>query len=358
MRSTSPQLDGRKAQAFAAKMVGIMNGASLALMASLGHRAGLFDAMAKLPASSSQTIADATQLNERYVREWLGAMVTGGIVEYDAAARTYQLPPEHAASLTRAAGPKNVANALQFIPLFGAVEDAVLESFHHGGGVPYSEFERFHLVMAEMSNETVCTALLDVTLPMIDGLVARLERGVRVLDVGCGSGHALHLLAEHFPQSRFTGYDLSADAIASARGHARKAGLGNVEFHAQDVTQLPDGERFDFITAFDAIHDQAKPARVLENIATALADDGVFLMQDIAASSHLENNKDLAFGPWLYTASTMHCMTVSLALGGDGLGTVWGKELALEMLAAAGFANVDVRQIDDDVFNYYYICRK
>jgi 2-polyprenyl-3-methyl-5-hydroxy-6-metoxy-1,4-benzoquinol methylase len=135
-------------------------------------------------------------------------------------------------------------------------------------------------------------------------------------------------------------------------------GLSNVRFEVKDVTMLGEVGRYDLITAFDAIHDQARPATVLFNIATALRPEGVFLMQDIAGSSHVHNNLDHPIAPFLYTISCMHCMTVSLAQDGEGLGTMWGEEKALEMLAEAGFNNVAVKQLPHDFQNNYYICPK
>ena len=124
------------------------------------------------------------------------------------------------------------------------------------------------------------------------------------------------------------------------------------------MTRLDAFERYDAITAFDSIHDQAHPATVLANIHAALKPEGVFLMVDIKASSHVEDNKSLPWASLLYTISTMHCMTVSLALGGDGLGTVWGEQLALRMLADAGFADVQIANVETDPFNTYYVARK
>src|SRR5437867_3544339 len=145
---TTMELDQAKAEAFGGQMVGILNGGLLAFMTSIGHRTGLFDKMATLPPSTSQQIADATGLNERYVREWLGGMVTGRIVEYDPAGKTYRLPPEHAVSVTRAAGPNNLASFLQFMSLMGNVEDRIVDCFQKGGGVPYSAYPQFQAIMA------------------------------------------------------------------------------------------------------------------------------------------------------------------------------------------------------------------
>ncbi len=214
-------LNHAKQDAFGQKMLSVMNSAGLALMTSLGHRTGLFDTMADLPASTSDQIAARSGLSERYVREWLGAMVTGGVVEYDAAAKTYRLPPEHAAWLTREASPNNMAGSLQWVAVLGYVEDQVLEAFRHGKGVPYSAYHRFHEVMAEESAQTVVAGLSQHILPLVPELEARLKAGIDVLDVGCGSGRALIYLARQFPASRFVGYDFSDEGIAAATREAK-----------------------------------------------------------------------------------------------------------------------------------------
>ena len=355
---TVEKIDQAKAEAFAERMLDVLNSGAIALMTSIGHRTGLFDTMANMPPSTSEQIADAATLNERYVREWLAAMVVGKIIEYDPEDETYYLPQEHAAFLTRAASPDNIAVTTQFIAGAGLVEDGIVESFKSGGGVPYSAFPRFHEVMAEDSGQTVVAALIDYILPLVPGLTGRLEEGIDVLDVGCGSGRALNLMVRTFPDSRFVGYDFSEEAIARAHSEAEEHSTPNVRFEVKDAAALDERERYDLITTFDAVHDQAKPARVLKGIHDALRPDGVYLMQDIAGSSHLHNNMDHPVGPFLYTISTVHCMTVSLAQGGDGLGTMWGEEKAREMLKEAGFTTVEVKQLPHDIFNNYFIVRK
>jgi ubiquinone/menaquinone biosynthesis C-methylase UbiE len=268
------------------------------------------------------------------------------------------LPRDRAAVLTRAAGPDNLARVAQFIPLLGEVEQKVIGCFHAGGGLSYSEYPRFHTLMAQQSGEVFDAALVDAILPMADGLPDRLRSGVDVADIGCGSGHAINVMAQAFPASRFTGIDFSDEGLGVGAAEAKRLGMTNATFLARDVAELDMTDDFDVITAFDAIHDQAKPARVLENIYRALRPGGIFLMVDVKASSKLEDNVGVPFASYLYTVSTMHCMSVSLALDGDGLGTVWGKQLATSMLADAGFADVDVREIESDPINYYYIARK
>jgi SAM-dependent methyltransferase len=353
----STVLDTTRTQAFAEQALGIVNGGFLSLMLSVGHRTGLLDTLATLEPATSDRIAAAAGLNERYVREWLSAMVTGRIIEYDPATRTYWLPREHAASLTRAAGPDNLAELAQIVAMLGQVESAIVDVFRKGGGVDYHAFERFHALMAESSHTTLEATLLTRTLPLVSGLVDRLEAGIDVLDMGCGEGVAIRMMAQRFQRSRFVGVDIAAEAIGTARAEAEAARLTNARFLAQDAATFSAPAAFDFITAFDAIHDQAAPRRVLRAIREALRPGGVFLMVDIAASTRLEDNLANPLAPFLFTVSTMHCMTVSLAQGGEGLGACWGEEKARELLAEAGFTSVEVSRVDGDPLNAYYVCR-
>ncbi len=343
---------------FAGRMVEAIDSASLAILLSIGHQTKLFDTLADMPPATSEQIADAAGLNERYVREWLGGVVTCRVVDYDSAAGTYSLPGHRAAVLTRAAGPDNLSRVAQFISMLGEVEQKVIDCFRGGGGLSYGEYPRFHTVMAEQSGEVFDAALVDVVLPMADGLPDLLRAGIDVADIGCGSGHAINVMAHAFGASRFTGIDFSEQGLAAGAAEARSLGLSNVTFRQADVAELDLTESFDAITVFDAIHDQARPARVLENIYRALRPGGVLLMVDIKASSELQDNIGVPLATYLYTVSTMHCMSVSLALDGAGLGTCWGRQLATAMLADAGFDDVAVHEIETDPINLYYVARK
>ncbi len=355
---TATELDPGKVEEFVGRMVGLMNSSMLGLMTSVGHRTGLFDTMATLPASTSAQVAKAAGLDERYVREWLNAMTVGRFVNYDPAARTYVLPAEHAAALTRAAGPGNMANMAQFTALMGGVEDEIVECFRAGGGVPYSRFPKFQELMAEMSGQVHDAALIGGELALVDGLIDRLRGGIDVCDIGCGQGHAINLMAKEFPKSRFTGLDFSEEGIASGQKEAAELGLTNTTFEVKDAAKLDGKRKFDFITVFDAIHDQAKPDVVLKGIADSLKPGGVFLCVDIAGSSNVEDNLEHPMAAMLYSVSTFHCMTVSLALDGAGLGTMWGEQKANEMFREAGFTSVETKRIPEDFLNVYYVCRK
>jgi SAM-dependent methyltransferase len=355
---TAQVLDQRKVDEFGEKMFAIGNNSATPLMMSIGHQTGLFDTMSELPPSTSKQIAATAELNERYVREWLAAMVVSRIVEYYPLDETYVLPPEHAAWLTRAAGANNIARAMQVVAMLGEVEQRVVACFRTGGGVPYSAYPRFQHFMGEDSRAGFGATLIGTTLPLVPGVVERLQAGIDVADIGCGQGHAVNLMAQAFPQSQFVGYEFSEHGVAAGRAESTQMGLANAHFVLQDVATLQAPGQFDFITAFDAIHDQAQPATVLHNIADALRPDGTFLMVDIAASSRLEENLDNPFAPSMYAISCMHCMTVSLAQDGEGLGAMWGEQKALQMLADAGFTQVEIQRPASDVLNNYYIATK
>ena len=350
--------DEARAEAFAERFVAGLNESSLMMMFSIGHRTGLFDAMDGMAWSTSRQIADAAGLNERYVREWLGAMVTGKVVDYQPADKTYRLPAEHARWLTRKSTPENLAVTSQWISVMGCVESRIVDKFKNGGGVSYECYERFHETMAEESAQTVVAALHDHILPLSRGLADLLEQGAKVLDVGCGSGRAPCALARAYPASTFTGYDLCDGAIKAANALAQEQGLSNASFLTKDITELVEAETYDLVTAFDIVHDQKDPVAVLANIYAVLKSGGTFLMQDIAGSSYLEKNIDHPIGAFGYTISTMHCMTVSLAQGGAGLGTMWGEELAEKMLTEAGFTGLTKHKLDHDFINVYYVMSK
>lgn len=287
----------------------IMNKSALALMLSIGHRTHLFDVMAKLSPSSSDDIAVKANLNERYVREWLGALVTAKIIDYDPLSKLYSISEDKSDLLTRD-GSFNFATSMQFIPVMANVEEQILDCFKNGGGVPYESFHRFHDVMAEESSQTVLSELIDGILLLVPGLTDLLKQNIKVLDVGCGSGRAINLMAKTFPSSHFVGYDFSNEAIQNAKNESQKLCLTNTCFEKQDAANFDHHEQFDLITAFDAIHDQANPEKALKNIRNSLKSDGVFLMQDIAGSSKLENNMTHPLAPFLYPISCLHCMTV------------------------------------------------
>jgi ubiquinone/menaquinone biosynthesis C-methylase UbiE len=191
--------------------------------------------------------------------------------------------------------------------------------------------------------------------PLLD-INDQLTSGIDMADVGCGSGKALGILGSAYPNSQFVGFDVSEGGITAARENS--AELDNVTFELCDAAQLDASDRFDVVTTFDAIHDQAHPMAVLEGVNRMLRSGGTYLCVEPKASSLLEENMQDPMAPFMYTVSTMHCMTVSLAYGGEGLGTAWGHQTATEYLTAAGFADIEITGVRDDRSNNYFISKK
>lgn len=342
---------------FASELLSHYTSGILSLMIDLGHRTGLFDVVAQSP-QTSDDLASRSGLHERYIREWLASLVTGGIVDYDPLSATYELPAERAAVLT-GTGSSNLAALAQLNTHLGKHLHQVAESFRSGGGVPYSEFRpEFTDVMDALSRSNFDELLVDHWLPLDPELCDRLRDGARVADVGCGTGHSTVVLATAFPASTFVGIDIATDAIERARTEADEYGLTNVRFEATDATSFTTPEPLDVVFTFDAIHDQVDPRAAVEQIYGALASGGVYVMVEPAGSSRLEDNIANPIAPWLYGVSTLHCMTVSLAHGGAGLGTVWGHQQACEMLTDVGFVDVAVHDAPENPFDTIFIARK
>lgn len=357
MTTSVDALDQERVNEFALRIFGLYANGLLTYMIDLGHRTGLFTAAAHGEATSAELAARAG-LQERYVREWLGAMTTAAIMTYDPTTGRYQLPPEHAACLTGDSA-TNMAPRAGMVTHLGKHQTELEQAFRVGGGVPYSAFRpEFTTLMDQLNRRSLDQLLISAWLPLIPGLTERLTEGARVADVGCGTGHALVVLASAFPNSTFLGYDLAEDALERGRAEAAERGLTNLTFEVADVATPLPGEPLDAVFAIDAIHDQAAPAAVLREIHNALAPGGTFVMVDMAASSNLEDNLSNPYAPWLYSVSTLHCMTVSLASGGAGLGAAWGEQTARRMLTEAGFGDVVTHPAPGMVNNIIYVTER
>ncbi len=336
-------------------LVDIYTGSMLTNMLDIGYQSGLLRAVANGPGTSEEISARAN-LNERYVREWLGAMATGGLFSYDPVSRQYTLPDDYAAILSGGSA-RNVAPMSRILNHFVKHIPKLVTAFKEGGGVPYEDYwPEFTCCASDVWRRIYDEHLIDGFLGVVPGLKQRLADGIRVVDLGCGDGHAINVMARTYPGSDFWGYDISAAAIESARREAVSWELVNAHFDIVDVTTLPEEPKFDMIAAFDSIHDQVVPDVVLRNIRQALAPGGVFVMIDFKFASDLADNMGNRLAPLHYGISVMHCMTVSLAAGGAGLGTVWGIETATRMLREAGFPSVEVYDSPRPQ-NCIYVCQ-
>ncbi len=255
---------------FSQKMSEILNHGALNLAIAIGYRNRIFDILEELnrPVTVSE-IAAASGLSARYLKEWLGLMATGKIIELSHTPEgddAYFLPPEHAAFLTRKAGSNNMGVYTQEIPLLTACAlESVHSGFTTGAGIPFFQYPDFQQFMAELSDAKHQKVLIDQFLPSVGNgeLVARLTGGIGVCDLGCGQGVAVHLMAQAFPKSTFTGIDNHEEAIQTARGEAQKMGITNAVYTVMDAAKISENtdffQRFDYICAFDAIHVQIHP---------------------------------------------------------------------------------------------------
>ena len=361
---------------FSRRLTDILNHGALNLGLALGYQLKIFDVMADLDRPvTGRELARAAGLHQRYVEEWLGIMCTGRIIEIcppdpsdsenSSAGPRFYLPPGHAALLTRNAGSGNMGVYTQEIPLLTQIAmTRVLADFPIGAGIEFSAYPRFQAFMSQLSHAKHRQVLISHFLPQVEEghLVARLKKGIRVCDLGCGQGIALHLMARHFPASVFVGIDNDTPAIDQARQTAADLGLRNLTFQEKDAAAIENdaslSDTFDYIIAFDAIHDQSHPLAALKGIRHMLAPDGLFSMIDIDAASHPAGNMDHPMGPFLYTVSLMHCMPVGLSDQGRGLGMMWGRDLAVSLLEQAGFDRIQVLEMNHDPFNIHYLCQK
>lgn len=354
---------------FSKKMTDILNYAALNLALAVGYRTGLLDVMDEINTpSTASAIAEKSGLNGRYVREWLSVMVCGKIVELTvdgSGEELFLLPSEHGDLITRRSGNSNLGVYTQEIPLLTQCAfDGVVERFSSGKGIAYENYPQFQNFMSQLADAKHRQVLVDQFLPSVDQgrLIEKMKTGIRVCDLGCAEGIALMLMAESFPESEFVGIDISGDAIQKAAAASARLKLKNIRFHNLDAATLSADqahrETFDYVTAFDAIHDQRRPLEALKGIYSILKPGGIFSMIDIAAGSRLADNMNHSMGPFLYTVSLMHCMPVGLMEGGSGLGMMWGRQRAEKMLEEAGFETIQICEIPGDPFNDHYLCRK
>ncbi len=338
---------------FILRFMDMVSGAAVLGIVGVGDRTGLFTRLAGQGPLTVEDIAARTGLQERYLREALASLAAARIVRFDAETKTYELPEEHALCLADERSPYFLAGWTQIIPALLNAVPGVARAFQDGGGVPYAAFGEDMVAGIDRSNSPGTRILLTRKwLPAMSDAVARLERGMRVADIGCGSGTAAITMGRAYPQSHITGYDNDARSIARARAAAEREGLGNVTFEQLPAESLPVSVPFGLVTAFDVIHDMVNPRAVLHRVREALEPEGSFLMVEPAAGDTLEENLGPS-GALLYAMSTLHCMTVSLAHGGEGLGSAWGPQRAEQLCREAGFSRFRRLEVVNP-FNAFY----
>lgn len=346
-------MDRDRIEEFLDRFVGYASGATTIGLLAVADRAGLLSWLGENGAGTIEEITDGARLEPRYVQEILSGLAAAGAVDYDPEGQVFTLPPEHAVFLSDESSPYFMGGWLDMIPAVMRQTDAVVEATRHGGGVGFEEFGPDMIRGIDRGNGPSQRVFLTGRwLGAITGLIDRLRSGIRVADVGCGVGTAAILMAEAFPDSDVTGYDVSDDSLSIAR--SRASSIHNVAFENSSADSIPSDPPFDLITSFDVIHDLTDPLAALTRIREALSPSGQFLMMEPNASSHLENNLNDR-SALLYGISAMHCMTQALAAGGEGVGAAWGREMAEDYARRAGFAGFEPLEDITNKFSAFYL---
>lgn len=344
-------MDAQRVEDFMDRFVGFGAGATTIGLLAIADRTGLLRWLGAYGKGSAADIAVDAGLNERYVEEICSGLAAAGVLEHDRS--VFILPPEHAVFLADELSPYFMGGWLDMLPAMIGQIDGVALATVEGGGVAFEEFGDGLVRGLDRANRPSQRILLSRKwLPAVPGLIDRLDRGIRVADVGCGSGTVAIEIATGYPESQVVGFDVSDSLLHLAS--ERASVVPNVDFELRSVEEIPITPGFDLITTFDVIHDLFDPMAGLSRIRNALAPGGQYLMMEPNASSSLDDNLHDG-GALLYGTSAMFCMTQSLAAGGAGMGAAWGRERAEEMATRAGFTDFEHLETIDNRFSSFYL---
>jgi 2-polyprenyl-3-methyl-5-hydroxy-6-metoxy-1,4-benzoquinol methylase len=358
---------------FSDKLTSMLNVSAASTALGVASRSGLLAVLSPEPASAA-SLASQAGLSLRYTEEILAALVCGEVVVLAERLlpaleeEKYFLPSDRKASLD------GMGLYFEELPLLAQCAfDQVCTAAQTGAGVAPSCYGSFGKWMGKLADEKHARQLVQTFLPALAGghvvEALRSEHGTRVMDLGCGQGAAARLIAAAFPAAQVTGVDIDEASVAAAEAHPDAATLGNLRYVAADAASLLSDPQhaglagsYELVLSFDAIHDLADPATALSTAHSLLTETGLFVMVDIRAATGLRENLDHSMGAFLYTVSLMHCMPQGLNCNcrgtqGPGLGMMWGRAKATEMLMAAGFASVEVLELPFDSFNDVYLAR-
>ncbi|MCK6448767.1 MAG: methyltransferase domain-containing protein [Planctomycetes bacterium] len=352
----TPTIDRNQLEAFATRAIGDIASAYSGLMVGLGSKLGLYRALDGAGPTSAAELARRTDCAERYVREWLNAQAAAGYLDYHAASDTYELSPEHAQVLADEESPYFIAPAWDLPAALWAGEAKTLEAFRTGRGVAWGEHDpRLACGVAAFYRNGYRAHLVSQWLPALDGVVAALERGIAVADVGCGHGHSTRLMAEAFPRSRFFGFDAHADSIEAAlRNVEASSAAQRIEFAVARATEVPD-RQYGLVCFFDTLHDLGDPIAAARRAREVLAPGGSVLLVEPFAHDRVEQNLSLV-GQLYYGGSTMICCSHALSEGGKlVLGAQAGPTRLADVFRKAGFGHF--RRAAETPFNAIFEVR-
>jgi SAM-dependent methyltransferase len=332
-------LDEQKLHDFLGRALVDLGGAVHAVLMLIGDSLGLYKALAEGPQLPSE-LARKTGTSERYIREWLNSQAAGGYVTFDAASGKYSLSEEQALCLANPAGPVDLPGAGLLVQAMFHARERALENFKTGKGMEWGEHHSCLFHGTERFFRAGYSAhLLSSWLPALDGVEAKLKRGAKVADIGCGHGASAILMAKAFPNSEIVGYDYHRPSIETAARRAQEAGVANARFEVADAAQYRE-RGFDLIAFFDCLHDMADPAGAARQAHQALKPDGTCLLVEPFAGDEVADNLN-PVGRMFYGASTLVCVPVSLARNGPALGAQAGeRRLRAIMVEQGGFSSL------------------
>ncbi|WP_420623201.1 class I SAM-dependent methyltransferase [Candidatus Poriferisodalis sp.] len=350
------EIDPDRLGKFAFQVWSYKMGEMVSSMLHIGDELGLFGALADTQPATSHDVAEATGLNERLVREWLYGVAAARLVTHDDGA--FSMSPEAEALLVDEEGSLHFAMGAFRGGLGDSAQDLIIESFRTGIGMTYEQQgPRAAAGLARTTGPFSRQNLTSVILSGLDGVVAKLERGAKVLDVGCGAGVSACLIAEKWPNTEVVGFDPSAIAVEQARVRAEEAGLENATFVEAGAADAPDTGDFDLALTFDCLHDMPRPDIALEAIRGALAPDGTLLIKDIRSRGDFSQDQRNPMLAMFYGFSITSCLQSALSEpGGMGLGTLGlYPDKARELTAAAGFTGFEQHDFSDAANLYYEV---
>lgn len=343
-------IDEGKLNKFVGQMLGDLGGASSIAMARIGDALGLYKALHSDGPMTCAALASRTKLNERYLREWLSHQAASGYLTYDPATTTFTLPPEQAMVFAIEDSPVYMMGGFDVMAAMLDNQPKVQAAFKTGGGVAWGDQAGcMFCAVARFFRPGYHNNLVPQWLPALDGVVAKLERGAKVADVGCGHGWSTVLMAKAFPKSQFIGYDFHPGSIEDAKAHAAEHNVsGNAKFEVAKAKEVP-GRDFDLVTCFDCLHDMGDPAGAAAHVRTMLKPDGTWMVIEPMAGDRLEDNIN-PVGRLYYAGSTLICVPTSLSQEvGAALGAQAGEAKLREVIGSAGFRSV--RRATETPFN-------
>ncbi len=350
-------IDQQRLNEFLERAVGDLAAGYGGVMIGLGHKLGLYKAMAGAGPVSSEEVARRAGCAERYVREWLNSQAAGGYVVYHPSSQTYELTPEQAMVLADEDSPVFIPPAWEVPASMWFDEDKAIRAFRTGEGVPWGEHnERLFCGVAAFYRNAYRGELVPNWLPALDGVEAKLRAGATVADIGCGHGYSTIIMAEAYPNSRFRGFDAHEGSVEAARANAREAGVEDrVGFDVATAQSYPAGG-FDLICFFDCLHDMGDPVGAARHAAEALAGDGTVMLVEPFANDRVEDNLN-PVGRLYYAASTTICCAHSLSEDvGLALGAQAGEGRLAGVFRKAGFGTV--RRATETPFNLILEARR